>query len=83
MSLPQIGNSFIYIEISSGDSDSDNVFCSSEWLDNIQITNKTFYYNKFSVLNNDSLTSLGRFRIHFLLIDNTSSTRYNIPKNDG
>ena len=48
----------------------------------IQITNVTFYYNRFSILTNVSLKSMGRFRIQLLLEDNTWSTRYNIPKND-
>ena len=80
-SLPPIGNAFMYIETSSGNP-GNNVFCSFEGTDNIQITNITFYYNRFSILTNDSLKSMGRFRIQFLLEDNTWSTRYNIPKND-
>ena len=35
-----------------------------------------------SILTNDSLKSMGRFRIQLLLEDNTWSTRYNIAKND-
>ena len=59
-----------------------NVFVSFERTDIIQISNITFYYNRFSVLTNDSLKSMGRFRIELILEDNTWSTRYNIPKND-
>ena len=59
-----------------------NVFVSFERTDKIQISNITFYYNRFSILNNDSLKSMGRFRIQPLLEDKTWSTRYNIPKND-
>ena len=51
-------------------------------IDIIQISNITFYYNRFSILTNDNLKSMGRFRIQLLLEDNTWSTRCNIPKND-
>ena len=57
-------------------------FCSLERTDIIQISNITFYYNRFSILNNDSIKAMGRFRIQLLLEDNTWSTQYNIPKND-
>ena len=77
--LPPIGNSFMYIETSSG-SHRNNVFCSFERTDIIQITNITFYYNRFSILTNESLKSMGRFRIQLSLEDNTWSTRYIIPK---
>ena len=80
-SLPPIGNSFMYIETSSNNH-GNNVFVSFERTDIIQITNITFYSNRFSILTNDSLKSMGRFRIQLLLEDNTWSTRYNIPKND-
>ena len=79
-SLPPIGNSFLYIEKSSNNHG--NVFVSFERTDIIQISNITFYYNRFSFLTNDSLKSMGRFRIQILLEDNTWSTRYNIHKND-
>ena len=79
--LPPIGNSFMYIETSSNNH-GNNVFVSSERTDIIQISNITLYYNRFSILTNDSLKSMGRFRIQLLLEDNTWSTRYNTPKND-
>ena len=50
--------------------------------DIIQISNVTFYYTRFSILTNDSLKTMGRFKIQLLLEDNTWSTRYNIPKSD-
>ena len=81
-SLPPIGNSFIYIETSGNISGIDNIFVSWERIDIIQISNITFYYNRFSILTNISKKSMGRFRIQLLLEDNTWSTRYNIPKND-
>ena len=81
-SLPPIGTAFLYIETSSNNHGHARVFVSWERTDIIQISNITFYYNRFSILTNDSLKSMGRFRIQLLLEDNTWSTRYNIPKND-
>ena len=80
MSLPPIGNSFMYIETSSNNH-GNNVFVSWERTDIIQITNITFYYNRFLILTNDSLKSMGRFRVQLLLEDNTWSTIYTIAKN--
>ena len=79
-SLPPIGNAFMYIETSSSNN-GEGVFVSWERTDIIQITNITFYYNRFSILINDSLKSMGRFRIQLLLEDNTWSTQYTIEKN--
>ena len=81
-SLPPIGNSFMYIETSSNNHGHERVFGSWERTDIIQISNITFYYNRFSILTNNSKKSMGRFRIQLLLEDNTWSTIYNIPKND-
>ena len=78
--LPPIGTSYMYIETSSNNH-GDNVFVSFERTDIIQITNISFYYNRFSILTNDSLKSMGRFRIQLLLEDNTWSTQYTIDKN--
>ena len=75
-SLPPMGNAFMYIETSSNNH-GNNVFVSLERSDIIQVTNVTFYYNRFPILK-----SMGRFRIQLLLDDKTWSTRYNIPKND-
>ena len=80
-SLPPIVNSFMFIETSSG-GHGINGFVTFERTDIIQITNITFYYNRFSILTNNSLKSMGRFRIQFLLEDKTWSTRYNITKID-
>ena len=80
-SLPPIGTAFMYIETSSNNH-GNNVFVSWERTDIIQISNITFYYNRFSILTNDSKKSMGSFRVQLLLEDNTWSTRYNIPKND-
>ena len=81
-SLPPIGNSFMYIELISNNHGHERVFVSCGRTDIIQISNITFYYNRFSIVTNDSLKSMGRFRKQFLLEDNTWSTRYNISKND-
>ena len=80
-SLPPIRNIFMYIETSSN-THGKNVFVSFERTEIIQISNITFSYNRFSILANDWLKSMGRFRIQLLLEDNTWSTRCNIPKND-
>ena len=79
-SLPPIGSSFMYIETSSNNHGS-NVFVSWERTDIIQISMITFYYNRFSILTNNSENSMGRFRIQFLLEDNTWTTQYTIAKN--
>ena len=80
-SLSLIGNNSMYIE-TSYNNHGNNVFVSFERTDIIQIFNITFSYNRFSFLNNDSVKSMGLFRIQLLLEDNTWSTRYNIPKKD-
>ena len=78
-SVPPIGNAFMYIETSSNNN-GNNVFCSFGRIDIIQITNITFYYNRFSS-SDVNLRSMGRFRIQLLLEDNTWSTQYTIAKN--
>ena len=65
--LPSIGNSFMYIETSSNNHGQDRVFVSWERTDINQISNITFYHNRFSILNIDSKKSMGRFRIQLLL----------------
>ena len=79
-SLSPIGDAFMYIETSSNNHGS-NVFVSWERTDIIQISNITFYYNRFSILTNDNLKNMGRYRIQLLLDDNTWSTQYTIDKN--
>ena len=71
----------MYTKTNSGNH-GNNVFCSFERTDIIQITNKTFYYNRFSILTNNNLKAMGRFRVQLLLAENTWSTRSNILKND-
>ena len=77
--LPPVGNAFMYTGTSSNNN-GNFVFVSWERRDIIQITNITFYYNRFSTSDNN-LRGMGRFRIQFLLEDNTWSTQYTIAKN--
>ena len=79
-SLSPIGNAFMYIEMSSNNH-GPNVFVSWERTDIIQISNIDFYDHRFSILTNDNLKNMGRFRIQLLLDDNTWSTQYTIDKN--
>ena len=78
--MPAIDDSFMYIEKINSNR-GNNAFVNFERTDIIQISNITFYYNRFSILTNDSLKSIGRFRIQRLLEDNTWSTIYTIEKN--
>ena len=79
-SLPPIGYSFMYIETSSNNHGA-NVYVSWERTDIIQISSITFYFNRFSILTNDNLKNMGRFRIQLLLDDNKWTTQYTIAKN--
>ena len=79
-SLPPIGTAFMFIETSSNNSGSINVFVSWERTDIIQITNITLYYNRIST-SDFNLRGMGRFRFQLLLEDNTWSTQYTISKN--
>ena len=81
-SLSPIGDAFMYIETSSNNSGSDDIFVSWERVDIIQVTNVTFYYNRYSILTDDSKKSIGRFRNQLLLERNTWSTQYTIAKID-
>ena len=78
-SLSPLGDAFMYIETSSYNHGS-IVFVSWERTDIIQISNITFYYNRFSILTNDNLKKMGRFGIQLFLDDNTWSTQYTIDK---
>ena len=80
ISLPPFGNAFMYIETSSNNH-GDDLFVSFERTDYIQISNITFYYNRFSILTNVSLKSMVRFRIQILLEDDNWTTQYTIAKN--
>ena len=69
----------MYIE-TSGNNFGPNIHCSWERVDIIQISNITFYYNRFSI--QGDLRARGCFRIQILTKDNVSLTKFNIPKND-
>ena len=71
----------MFIEISSN-YHCNNVYDRFERTDAMQMSNETLYYNRFSILTNDSLKSMGRLGIQLLLEDNTWSTRYIIARND-
>ena len=79
-SLPPIGNACMFIE-SSSNNRGNNTYVTWERTDIIQITNITFYYNRFSILTHDSLNRMGRIRIQLLLEDNTWSDQYTMAKN--
>ena len=79
--LPPIGNSFMYVETTSNNHGHERVFVRFERTDIIHVSNITFYYNRYSILTNDSKKAMGRFRIQLLLEDNTWSTIYTIEKN--
>ena len=79
-SLPPIGSAFMCIETSSNNHGT-NVYVILERTDIIQITNVTFYYNRYSISDPD-FRAMGRFRIQILLEDNIWSSRYSIPKKD-
>ena len=74
-SLPQIGDSFMYIKTSN--KFGQNVLVSFERTDIIQISNITFYYNRFSEGNRKSM---GRLRIHLLLPDGHWHSKYIVDK---
>ena len=79
-SLPPIGDSFMYIKTTSNNH-GENVFVSIERTDIIQISNITFYYNRFSI-SDVNLRAMGRFRIQLLLENNSWTTQNTINKND-
>ena len=77
--LPPIGRAFMYIE-TSGNNNGDYTYVRLIRTDIIQISNISFYYNRFSS-SNESLRAMGRFRIDLLLDNNTWSNKYTIEKN--
>ena len=79
--LPPIGTAFMYFETTGGNKGS-GVFASFERSDIIQISNITFYYNRFSISDNN-FSSMSRFRIQLLLNDDIWETQCTIAKNEG
>ena len=78
-SLSPIGNSFMYIETSSNNN-GDYTYVRLIRTDIIQISNISFYYNRFSS-SDENLRAMGRFRIDILLDNNTWINKYIIEKN--
>ena len=70
----------MYIETSGNNSGNDNIYVSWERTDIIQITNISFYINRYSI-DLDGHKNLGRLRVQLILEDNTWSTVYTIEKN--
>ena len=77
--LPPIGNSFMYLE-TSGVNNGNYTYVRLIRTDIIQITNISFYYNRFS-LSDDNLRAMPRFRVQILLEDGTWENKYIIEKN--
>ena len=78
--LPQIGNSFMFVE-SSSNNHGNYTYVTWERTDIVQISNIEIYYNRFSITTDDNLKAMGRFSIQLLLEDETWSTEYIIQKN--
>ena len=66
---------------SSGSNSGEGVFCSWERTDLHNISNVTFYYNRFST-SNESLRNRGRFRIE-ILKNNNWETIFTTAQNEG
>ena len=63
-SLFPIAKTFMYIE-TSFNTQGNIVFVSFERTDNIQFSKKTFYYNRFLILTNDSLKTMGLLEFNY------------------
>ena len=79
ISLPPIGNAFMYIDTSSNNF-GDGVYVILERTDIIKNTNITFYYDGFSILIEDSLKSMLRFTLQLLIDNNIWKTRHHMPQ---
>ena len=77
--LPPIGRAFMYIE-TSGNNNGDYTYVRLIRTGIIQISNISFYYNRFSS-SDERLRAMGRFRIDLLLDNNTWTNKYTIEKN--
>ena len=78
--LPPIGNSYMYIETSSNNN-GNNTFVTWERTDIIQITNISFYYNRFSI-SDENIKAMGRFKILLLSENNAWTTQFVINENE-
>ena len=81
-SLPPIGTAVMYKETTHNNHGHSKIFVRWERTDIIQINNINFYYNRISILTDNSKKSAGRFRIQILLKDNSWNTQFTIAKND-
>ena len=70
----------MYIETSLNISGDENVFVSCERKDFIQISNITFYYNRFSNASSNP-GSIGRLRIQLFILNGHWHSNYIINKN--
>ena len=77
--LPPIGRAFVYIE-TSGNNNGDYTYVKLIRTDIIQITNISFYYNRYSSSNPD-LRAMGRFSIDILLDNDIWTNKYIIQEN--
>ncbi len=77
--LPPIGSSFMYLE-TSGNNNGDNTYVILTRTDIIQITNISFYYNRFSI-SDENFRAMPRFRIQILLQIGDWENKYTIEKN--
>ena len=78
--LPPIGNAFMYLETSSNNH-GNNTFVTFERTDIIQISNISFYYNRFSI-SDENLRAMGRFKVLLLLENNAWTTQFVNNEND-
>ena len=78
-SLPPIGNSFMYLE-SSGINHGEGTYAILTRRDIIQITNILFYYNRFSI-SDENLRAMPRFRVQILLENGNWDNKNTIEKN--
>ena len=77
--LPPVGKSFIYLE-SSGNNNGDNTYVRLIRTDIIQITNIKFYYNRFS-MSDENLRAMPKFRIQILLENGNWEIKFTNEKN--
>ena len=77
--LPPIGSSFMYLE-SSEKNNGDNTYVRLIGTDIIQITNISFYYNRFSI-SDEILRAMPRFKIQILLENGNWENQFTIEKN--
>ena len=78
--LPPIGNAFMCLE-TSPNNHGNNTFVTFERTDIIQISNISFYYNRFSI-SDENLRAMGRFKVLLLLENNAWTTQFLINEND-